>query len=71
MNDYYNLTPTEQEELAQRLAGGEIVAANTDSRRDTFDIHLSTSTHVVGSYGWDDDNPTEWQLSIETDNRNQ
>ena len=68
MHPYYMLTKTEQEELSERLARGEIIQSQRQARRDTFDITLSTGTHVAGSYGWDDDNPTEWNMSVDHQN---
>ena len=68
MHAYYTLTKTEQEELSERLARGEIIQSQRQARRDTFDITLSTGTRVAGAYGWDADNPTEWYMSVDHQN---
>lgn len=73
INEYSQLTRSEREELAERLAGGEITQADRESgavvtwmRRDWFSIELSSGRTVSGSYGWDDQNPwDEWSLRID------
>jgi hypothetical protein len=63
MNAYYQLSKSERREMSGRITRGE-VQANDDTGRDSFEFELESGRTVRGSYGWGDDNPTEWELEV-------
>lgn len=63
-SNWHKLTKEERGELSAALASGQ-VTANPSTRRYAFNIGLSSGRFAFGSYGRDDNDPTEWDLYIE------
>lgn len=51
--NYSDLTESEQQELADRLAAGEISRACPRARSDWFRIRLASGRTACGAYRWE------------------
>ena len=63
MHPWYTLTDAEREELSAEITGGNVIPDHY-SKRDSFEITLSSGALVTGSYLWSDDDATEWELEV-------
>jgi len=48
-----SLTAAEQEDLGERIAGGDISRSCPRARIDWYNVRLASGARVAGSYSWD------------------
>lgn len=58
------LTDTESAELVDRIASGEITRSCKRTRRDWFDVRLSSGRRAVGCYEWETGNGEFARLDV-------
>jgi hypothetical protein len=62
--NYNSLTMQEQNELANRIANGDISRSCKRAKIDWINIQLSTGKRAVGSYRWESGNGEFLRLEI-------
>lgn len=62
-NTWDTLTEEERDDLSYQLIMGN-VTPDEEKEIDLFEVTLSTGKVVKGSYSWDYDNPTEWNMEV-------